>query len=95
MALSRGPALVLSIGSAYRRGVGPRSAVSRVVGASCPNTLGAVRTWLSVVAFKRGTPEGVEVLRHVPRIGVNSIVLGELLRVLPSERVHLHVPFGG
>jgi len=31
------------------------------------------------VAFKRGTPEAVEVLTHVPRIGINSIVLGELL----------------
>jgi predicted nucleic acid-binding protein len=31
------------------------------------------------VAFKRGTPDAVEVLAHVPRIGINSIVLGELL----------------
>src|SRR5262245_53876655 len=31
------------------------------------------------VAFKRGTPDAVEVLTHVPRIGINSIVLGELL----------------
>ena len=31
------------------------------------------------VAFKRGMPEAVEVLTHVPRIGMNSIVLGELL----------------
>ena len=31
------------------------------------------------VAFKRGTPAAVEVLTHVPRIGINSIVLGELL----------------
>ena len=31
------------------------------------------------VAFKRGTPEAVEVLTHVPRIGINSIVLGEWL----------------
>lgn len=31
------------------------------------------------VAFKRGTPDTVDVLRHVPRIGINSIVLGELL----------------
>ena len=31
------------------------------------------------VAFKRGTLDAVEVLTHVPRIGINSIVLGELL----------------
>jgi predicted nucleic acid-binding protein len=31
------------------------------------------------VAFKRGMPEAVDVLTHVPRIGINSIVLGELL----------------
>ena len=31
------------------------------------------------VAFKRGTPDAVDVLTHVPRIGINSIVLGELL----------------
>jgi tRNA(fMet)-specific endonuclease VapC len=31
------------------------------------------------VAFKRGRPDAVDVLRHVPRIGINSIVLGELL----------------
>ena len=31
------------------------------------------------VAFKRGTPDEVDVLTHVPRIGINSIVLGELL----------------
>ena len=31
------------------------------------------------IAFKRGTPDAVEVLTHVPRIGINSIVLGELL----------------
>lgn len=31
------------------------------------------------VAFKQGTPEAVEVFTHVPRIGINSIVLGELL----------------
>jgi tRNA(fMet)-specific endonuclease VapC len=30
-------------------------------------------------AFKRGLPEAVEVLAHTPRIGINSIVLGELL----------------
>jgi tRNA(fMet)-specific endonuclease VapC len=31
------------------------------------------------VAFKRGRPEAVDVLLHVPRIGMTSIVLGELL----------------
>jgi tRNA(fMet)-specific endonuclease VapC len=31
------------------------------------------------VAFKRGTPDAVDVLTHVPRMGINSIVLGELL----------------
>jgi tRNA(fMet)-specific endonuclease VapC len=31
------------------------------------------------VAFKRGRPDAVDVLMHVPRIGMNSIVLGELL----------------
>jgi tRNA(fMet)-specific endonuclease VapC len=31
------------------------------------------------VAFKRGTPDAVDVLRHAPRIGMSSIVLGELL----------------
>src|SRR2546427_13171115 len=31
------------------------------------------------VAFKRGMPEAVEVLTHVPRIWMNSIVLGGLL----------------
>ena len=31
------------------------------------------------VAFKRGTLDIVEVLTHVPRIGINSIVLSELL----------------
>jgi predicted nucleic acid-binding protein len=30
-------------------------------------------------AFKRGMPKAVEVLAHAPRIGLNSIVLGELL----------------
>ena len=30
-------------------------------------------------AFKRGAVDAVEVLQHVRRIGVNSIVLGELL----------------
>ena len=30
-------------------------------------------------AFKRGAADAIEVLRHVHRIGVNSIVLGELL----------------
>jgi predicted nucleic acid-binding protein len=30
-------------------------------------------------AFKRGLPEAVEVLAHAPRVGINSIVLGELL----------------
>jgi predicted nucleic acid-binding protein len=31
------------------------------------------------VAFKQGRSEAVEVLQHAPRIGLNSIVLGELL----------------
>ena len=31
------------------------------------------------VAFKRGTPDAVDVLRHAPRIGMSSIVLGEVL----------------
>jgi tRNA(fMet)-specific endonuclease VapC len=31
------------------------------------------------VAFKRGVPDAVDVQTHVPRIGINSIVLGELL----------------
>lgn len=31
------------------------------------------------VAFKQGTADAVEVLQHAPRIGLNSIVLGELL----------------
>lgn len=31
------------------------------------------------VAFKQGLAEAVEVLQHAPRIGLNSIVLGELL----------------
>jgi tRNA(fMet)-specific endonuclease VapC len=31
------------------------------------------------VAFKQGTPDAVDVLTHVPRIGINRIVLGELL----------------
>ena len=30
-------------------------------------------------AFKRGMPEAVEVIAHTPRIGINSVVLGELL----------------
>jgi tRNA(fMet)-specific endonuclease VapC len=30
-------------------------------------------------AFKRGMPDAVEVIAHAPRIGINSIVLGELL----------------
>ena len=30
-------------------------------------------------AFKRGIPDAVDVIRHVPLIGVSSIVLGELL----------------
>ena len=30
-------------------------------------------------AFKRNTPEAVEIIRHAPVIGINSIVLGELL----------------
>jgi len=30
-------------------------------------------------AFKRGSPEAVDILRHVPLIGLNSVVLGELL----------------
>jgi predicted nucleic acid-binding protein len=31
------------------------------------------------VAFKRGVPKVVEVIRHAPLIGMNSVVLGELL----------------
>jgi predicted nucleic acid-binding protein len=31
------------------------------------------------VAFKQGAADAVEVLQHVHRIGINSIVLGELL----------------
>jgi predicted nucleic acid-binding protein len=31
------------------------------------------------VAFKRGLPDAVDVITHIPRIGINSIVLGELL----------------
>ena len=31
------------------------------------------------VAFKRGLPDAVDVLTHTPRIGINSMVLGELL----------------
>ena len=31
------------------------------------------------VAFKQGTADAVEFLQHAPRIGLNSIVLGELL----------------
>ena len=31
------------------------------------------------VAFKQGVPDAVDVLTHVPLIGINSIVLGELL----------------
>lgn len=31
------------------------------------------------VAFKQGTADAVEVVQHTPRIGLNSIVLGELL----------------
>jgi predicted nucleic acid-binding protein len=30
-------------------------------------------------AFKRGAPEAIEVVRHAPLIGINSVVLGELL----------------
>lgn len=30
-------------------------------------------------AFKRGTPEAIEIIRHAPFIGISSIVLGELL----------------
>jgi tRNA(fMet)-specific endonuclease VapC len=30
-------------------------------------------------AFKRGAPDAVEIIRHVPLIGISSIVLGELL----------------
>ena len=30
-------------------------------------------------AFKRGIPDSVDVIRHVPFVGVSSIVLGELL----------------
>jgi tRNA(fMet)-specific endonuclease VapC len=30
-------------------------------------------------AFKRGMPDAVEVIAHTPRIGINSVVLGELL----------------
>lgn len=31
------------------------------------------------VAFKRGSPEAVEVIRHSPFIGINAVVFGELL----------------
>jgi tRNA(fMet)-specific endonuclease VapC len=31
------------------------------------------------VAFKRGLPEVVEVIRHAQVIGINSVILGELL----------------
>ena len=31
------------------------------------------------VAFKRGDSDAVAIIRHVPLIGINSIVLGELL----------------
>jgi len=31
------------------------------------------------VAFKRGQPEAVEIMQHAPSIGVNTVVLGELL----------------
>jgi predicted nucleic acid-binding protein len=30
-------------------------------------------------AFKRGAPDAIQVIRHAPIIGVNAIVLGELL----------------
>jgi predicted nucleic acid-binding protein len=30
-------------------------------------------------AFKRGVPEAAEIIRHVPLIGISSVVLGELL----------------
>ena len=30
-------------------------------------------------AFKRNVPEALEIIRHAPVIGINSIVLGELL----------------
>lgn len=30
-------------------------------------------------AFKRNVPEAIEIIRHAPIIGINSIVLGELL----------------
>ena len=30
-------------------------------------------------AFKRNVPDAVEIIRHAPLIGINSIVLGELL----------------
>jgi predicted nucleic acid-binding protein len=30
-------------------------------------------------AFKRNAPDAVEIIRHAPVIGINSIVLGELL----------------
>ena len=29
--------------------------------------------------FKRGVPEAAEIIRHVPLVGINSIVVGELL----------------
>jgi tRNA(fMet)-specific endonuclease VapC len=35
------------------------------------------------VAFKRGVPEATEVVRHAPLIGINSVVLGELLAGFP------------
>jgi tRNA(fMet)-specific endonuclease VapC len=30
-------------------------------------------------AFKRNVPDAIEIIRHVPVIGINSIVVGELL----------------
>ncbi|MCL1465507.1 hypothetical protein [Argonema galeatum] len=30
-------------------------------------------------AFKRNAPEAIEIIRNVPMIGINSIILGELL----------------
>ena len=36
--------------------------------------------------FKRGVPEAVEIIRHVPLVGINSIVLGELLAGFVSGR---------
>ncbi|HWM93463.1 MAG TPA: hypothetical protein VN493_22065 [Thermoanaerobaculia bacterium] len=30
-------------------------------------------------AFREGVPEAVEIIRHAPFVGLNSVILGELL----------------